>query len=63
MYIERGNEMKAARFERVEKGEYQVVDNRNNEVVKRRLANPAKAAAYVEYYDEEVKKAEAEWRL
>lgn len=54
--------MKAARFEKDGFGAYQVVDTRNGMIVKRNIKNIQKAAAYVDYYSEEVEKAEAEWK-
>ena len=47
--------MKAARFEKDGFGSYQLIDNRNGDVVKRNIPKISKAAAYVEYYNEEIK--------
>ena len=52
---------KVAEVNRVEAGIWEVIDTRSNKVVKRNLPNGAKAAAYAEYYSEEVEKAEEQW--
>jgi hypothetical protein len=52
--------MEAARLERNESGTFNVIDARNGKTVKCNLRG-YKAAAYVRYYNQEVKKAEAFW--
>jgi len=53
--------MNAARFEKDEFGAYQVIDTRTGNIVKRNIKKIQKAAAYVEYYNEEIAKAEKQW--
>ena len=53
--------MKASRFEKDGFGGYHVIDNRNGEVVKRNISKISRAAAYVDYYQEEIDKAEKKW--
>ena len=53
--------MNVARFEKDGFVAYQVVDTRNGNVVKRNIAKASKAAAYVQYYNEEIEKAEKQW--
>jgi len=48
-----------AKFQKDGYGAYQVVDLRNNQIVKRSIKKISKAAAYVEYYNQEIEKAEA----
>jgi len=50
-----------AEVKRIEAGNWQVIDLRTNKVVKRKLQNGGKAAAYVTYYTQEVEKAEKQW--
>jgi hypothetical protein len=54
--------MNAARFEKDGFGSYQVVDTRNGRIVKRNIKKISKAAAYVDYYNEEIEKAEKQWK-
>ena len=55
------NEMNVARFEKDGFVAYQVVDTRNSNVVKRNIAKASKAAAYFQYYNEEIEKDEKQW--
>lgn len=50
-----------AKVNRIDAGNWEVIDVRLNRVVKRNLKTGAKAAGYVSYYTEEVKKAENQW--
>lgn len=60
--LAKGNNMKAAtKMVRIEKGEYQVVDTRNEMILKRNVKTAAKAAAYVDFYNQEIEKAEKLW--
>tara|TARA_R110002020_G_scaffold67718_1_gene177614 strand:- start:917 stop:1207 length:291 start_codon:yes stop_codon:yes gene_type:complete len=56
------NKMKnVAKFEKDGFGAYQVIDSRSGNIVKRNIAKASKAAAYVQYYNEEIEKAEKQW--
>ena len=55
--------MNAARFEKVAKGEYEVIDTRTEQVVKHSIKTASKAAAYVEYYNQEIEKANKLWEI
>jgi hypothetical protein len=50
--------MKAARFEKDGFGSYKVVDSRNGIILKLNIKKVSKAAAYADYYNEEIAKAE-----
>jgi len=50
----------AAKVNKTGKNEFEVIDTRTGEVVRRKLTGN-KAAAYVNYYNQEVAKAEALW--
>tara|TARA_R110002167_G_scaffold134822_1_gene321100 strand:+ start:162 stop:359 length:198 start_codon:yes stop_codon:yes gene_type:complete len=55
------SELKTARFEKDEFGLFQIVDTRNNMILKRNVKKISKAAAYVDYFTEEHRKAEQLW--
>ena len=50
-----------AKFEKDGFGAYQVIDTRNGNIVKRCLKTARKAAAWVQYYNEEIEKAVKGW--
>lgn len=52
--------MKAAKVNKTGKNEFEVIDTRDGKIVARNLTGQ-KAWAYVEMYDQDIKKAEAEW--
>ena len=53
--------MKAAEFKKNEQNTFDVIDTRNSMILKRNVKSIRKAAAYVNYYNEEIQKAEAAW--
>jgi len=53
--------MKAAKLLKNEFKGFDVVDARDGQVLRRGMKG-SDAAAYIEYYDQEVKKAEKEWK-
>ena len=52
-----------AKFQKDGFGAYKVIDTRNGNTVKRNLKTASFAAAYVDYYAEEVEKAKAVWKV
>ncbi len=56
------NDLKTARLEKDELGLFQIVDTRNNTLLKRNVKTIRKAAAYMDYFTEEHRKAEQFWR-
>jgi hypothetical protein len=53
--------MKTVRFEKDGFGDFLIIDNRNDDVLRRNVKTPSKAAAFVRYYEEEIVKAEKLW--
>ena len=53
--------MKLAKFEKNGFGAFQVVDTRNGMILKNNIKKIAKAAAFADYYSEELQKAIAAW--
>ena len=52
----------SAHFQKNEFGIFDIIDDRNGETVKRGIKTISKAAAYVDYYNQEISKAESFWR-
>ena len=53
--------MNQAEFKKTAFGEYEIIDTRNNMVLKRNIKTIKKAAAYAEYYSQEITKAIKAW--
>jgi len=52
-----------AHFQKNEFGTFDIIDDRNGETVKRGIKKAADGGAYVQYYNEEIAKAELVWSL
>jgi delta 1-pyrroline-5-carboxylate dehydrogenase len=49
------------KLKRIARGRYHVIDTKTGATLKANIANVRKAAGYVDYYNEEIEKAEKFW--